>query len=173
MIAVERPFVLCGIFSGRDPRSLGKVAALLMEETKDEPGERSNPRLYEDQAAAGNEDARSVVEKIHRCGEMMEHIEAKYIRDAGAAKREVLRVGNEVEPRAEDQVGRPDIVRETLEKTRAGARFDGNPSGLALAKHASKKLCVIDPAKEGFLFPDAAMAEELFLSMDVEAHSDE
>src|SRR5690349_7859400 len=107
------------------PRRFGKVAALLMKKPKDDPRKRSDPRLNQNQAAAGNQDTGGIAKQFHRCGEMMKHIQPEDIGDACGTKRKLLRISDGIEPRTRNQVGGNNGWEELLKESRAGPDFDG------------------------------------------------
>jgi hypothetical protein len=55
----------------------------------------------------------------------MQHVQAENVRYAVRLKRELLRVGDSVQPRTPDKVCRENVRRKLLKKTWARADFNG------------------------------------------------
>jgi hypothetical protein len=152
------------------PGSFRKVTTLLMEKTKNEIRERRDPRLYKNQPAAGTQNARDLAQESHRRGEVMQHIQAENVSDAVRPKRELLCVGNGVEPGTPDKVRRDNVRRELFEKTGTSANFNGSSVLFSKGEQSREKFVVVDAPQNGFLFPNAAVPLKLLLSLRVDGH---
>src|ERR1700751_1143044 len=100
----------------------------------------------------------------------MNHVQAENICDARALKREFLRIGNRVQPRAPDQIRRNNIRRELFEETRARANFHGEATGLSKRNEAREKFLIINSPQNGFLVPNTAVPLKLLLSLCIYGH---
>jgi len=152
------------------PGSFRKVTTLLMEKTKNEVRERRDPRLYKDQPAAGNQNARDLAQESHGRGEVMQHIQAENVSDAVRPKRELLCVGNGVEPGTPDKVRRDNVRGELFEKTGTSANLNGNSVLFSKGEQSREKFVVVDAPQNGFLFPNAAVPLKLLLSLRIDVH---
>jgi hypothetical protein len=101
---------------------------------------------------------------------MMQHVEPKNICDAIGTKRELLRVGDGIKPRAPDEVGRENVWRELLEKTWPCADFDRDAVWFARRAQARKKFIIVDAPQDGFLLPNTAVPKKLLLSLRIDSH---
>ena len=101
---------------------------------------------------------------------MMQHVQAENVCDAGGLKRELLCIGDGVEPRAPYEVRRDNIWRELLEKTGTCADFDRDTVWFSKGEHAREKFIVVDAPQNGFLRPNAAVPEKLLLGLRIDGH---
>jgi|SRR5580692_17896 len=101
---------------------------------------------------------------------MMQHVQAENIRDARSSKGKLLRVGDGVEPGTPDEVGRDRVRRELLEKTWTRADFNGNTVWFSKSEQPPEKFLMVDTTQNGFLLPNAAMPEKLFLGLRIDSH---
>jgi hypothetical protein len=85
-------------------------------------------------------------------------------------KRELLRVGDSVQPRTPDKVCRENVRRKLLKKTWARADFNGKSVWVSRGEQAREKFVVVDAPENGFLFPNAAVPEKLLVSLRVDGH---
>jgi len=100
----------------------------------------------------------------------MQHVQTENVCDAACAKRKLLGVGDGVEPRTPDEVGRKNPWRGLLEKTGTCADFDRDTARFSKAEQACEEFIVVDVAQDGFLFPNAAVSKKLLLSLRVDGH---
>src|SRR5580698_9955556 len=100
----------------------------------------------------------------------MQHVQTENVCDAACAKWKLLGVGDGVEPRTPDEVGRQNPWRTLLEKTGTCADFDRDTAGFSKGEQACEELIVVDVAQDGFLFPNAAVLKKLLLSLRVDGH---
>jgi hypothetical protein len=101
---------------------------------------------------------------------MMQHVEPENICDAIRSERELLCVGNSVEPGAPDDVCRENLRRELFEKTGSRANFDGEAVRFSEGEQPHEKFIVVDAPQNGFLRPNAAMPEKMLLSLRIDGH---
>ena len=170
LISVESQFFSRTAEEIVNPRSFRQIAALLVQKTKNQPGERCDPRLNQEETPAGNEDAMRFAKEGHRCDQVMQHVEAENVRDAGITERESLRIRDSIEPWAWNEVSGEDIRRELFENTRSCSYFDRNAARPAKGKKTREKLLLVDAPQDGLSLPDAAVPEKLLLSLRVVGH---
>ena len=101
---------------------------------------------------------------------MMQHVQTENVCHAVRAKRELLRVGNGVEPRTPDKIRRDDVWRELFEKTRTGADLNGKSIWFARDEQSREEFVVVDAPQNGFLLPNAAVPKKLLLGLRIDAH---
>src|ERR1700689_2655324 len=101
---------------------------------------------------------------------MMQHVQTENVCRAARPKRELLSVGNGVEPGAPDKVCRNNVRRELFEKTGASANLNGNSVLFPRGEQSREKFVVVDAPQNGFLFPNAAVPLKLLLSLRIDSH---
>ena len=100
----------------------------------------------------------------------MQHVQAENVRDAVRSKRELLRVGDGVEPGTPDEVCRDNVRRKLFKETWARADFNGNPVWVSRGEQSREKFVVVDSPQNGFLLPNAAVPEKLLVSLRIDGH---
>jgi hypothetical protein len=100
----------------------------------------------------------------------MQHVQTENICNAVRSKRELLRVGDGVEPGAPDEVRRENVWRKLFEKTRASADFNGKSAWFSRGEQSREKFVFVDAPQYGFLFPNAAVPEKLLVSLRIDSH---
>ncbi len=102
---------------------------------------------------------------------MMQHVQSENVRDAGVAKRQPLRVGNRVQPRAPHEVSRENIWRELLKKAWTGSDFERKSFWLTERQQTREKFLLVNAPQDGLLLPNAAVPEKLLVSLRIDSHS--
>src|SRR5580704_17249578 len=101
---------------------------------------------------------------------MMQHVQAENVCDAFRSKRELLRVGDGIEPGPPDEVCREDVRRKLLKDTWARTDFNGKSVWVSRGEQAREEFVVVDAPQNGFLLPNAAVPEKLLVSLCVDGH---